>query len=231
MKISILFAAILGLGIGFTAQGQSQSAQASATTSVGIHAGTQGFGLHLSQALSPQFGLRLSGSYAPYNFSRARTWGGNHYDLEMKSRFSNLLLQAEYRPFNQEGKKDFASKLAITVGGAFFFQSEANATGVPTDDYVLGDLIIDREDIGTLDVKSEWKSVAPYAGLALRELRLGSALSLNIDLGSHYLSAPKVSLTGDKLLSGNEANEAILENNLKNYRWLPVLQLGLSYSF
>ncbi len=231
MKTSLLLVVHLLAGLGFAARAQVKQGPALSKTSLGIHAGSQGFGLNAARALSHTFSLRLSGSYAPYNFSRVRTWNGNDYDLRMKSEFSNLLLQAEYRPFNEAGESGFASKLAVTVGGAFFFQSEANAKGVPTNDYTLGDLIIDREEIGTINVKSEWKSVAPYAGLGLREIKLGRNLSLNADLGSHYLSAPKVSLTGDKLLSGNEANQEILENNLKNYRWLPVLQLGLSCHF
>lgn len=231
MKTSLLLIVHLLTGFGLAVQAQTRPDITSIKTSVGIHAGTQGFGVNAARAISSKFSLRLSGSYAPYNFSRVRSWGGNDYDLKMKSEFSNLLLQAEYRPFNGIGETGFASKIAVTAGGAFFFRSQATAKGIPTNDYTLGDLIIDKEDIGTINVKSEWKSVAPYAGLGLRELRLGSALSLNIDLGSYYLSSPKVSLSGDKLLSGNEANEAILENNLKNYRWLPVLQLGLSYHF
>ncbi|HRN47874.1 MAG TPA: hypothetical protein PKW69_07545, partial [Niabella sp.] len=110
-----------------------------------------------------------------------------------------------------------------------FYKLKGAATGVPAKDYQMGDLTINKEDIGSINATAKYKPLAPYAGLALRQMKIQSKLSLNLDMGSHYLSAPEVTLVGDKLLSGNEANQAILENNLKGYRWLPVLQLGLSY--
>lgn len=227
---SIFLITLLALSARMSAQDAGGGID-SKKSSLGIHAGSQGFGINGAYSFVPKLAVRLSASYAPYGFADVRTWGGTEYKLDMKSKFGNALLQLEYAPFNSPTSGRFLQKLVVAAGGAYFFQAEATAKGVPTNDYVLGDLVIDKEDIGSIDVKSKWKSVAPYAGLGLRRLSVGKALALNIDLGSHYLSAPDVTLTGDKLLSNNEANEAILANNLKNYRWLPVVQLGLSYHF
>lgn len=208
---------------------QSQDDAASGKLALGIQGGTQGLGINGAYAFTNKLGLRLSTNIAAFGYTDARSWNSKEYDLDMKSKFSNAMLQAEYRPFNTVNESRFLQKLAVTAGAAYFFKSEADATGIPAEDFKFGELTINKEDIGTIKANTKWKSLAPYAGLALREMKLKSKLFLNADLGSHYLSSPEVTLTADKQLSGNEANQPVLENNLKNYRWLPVLQLGLSY--
>lgn len=207
----------------------AQSAESAERFDLGIHGGTQGLGINGAYAFTNKIGLRLSTSMASFGYSDVRSWSGNEYNLNMKSKVGNALLQAEYRPFNSPEEARFLQKLAITAGAAYFYKLKGTATGVPSNNYALGDLTINKEDIGTINASTKYKAFAPYAGLAFRQMKLQQKLSLNVDLGSHYLSSPEVTLTGDKLLSGNESNQATLENNLKNYRWLPVLQLGLSY--
>jgi len=208
---------------------QNQDDASAQKFALGIQGGTQGLGINGAYAFTNQLGLRLSTNMASFGMSDVRSWNSNEYNLDMKSKFSNAMLQAEYRPFNFANESRFLQKLAVTAGAAYFFKSKANATGTPSNNYALGDLTINKEDIGTIQTETKWKSFAPYAGLGLRQMKIKNKLSLNADLGSHYLSSPDVTLTGDKQLSGNESNQAILQNNLSSYRWLPVVQLGLSY--
>ncbi|HRO86195.1 MAG TPA: hypothetical protein PK110_15330 [Niabella sp.] len=216
------------LGMSFVSTAQTKDAVN--RVDLGIHGGTQGFGINGAYSFSNKFGVRLSSSLASFGRSDVLTWSGNEYNLSMSSNSGNAFMQAEYRPFNDPNSQSrLLQKLAITAGAAYFYKLKGAATGVPAKDYQMGDLTINKEDIGSINATAKYKPLAPYAGLALRQMKIQSKLSLNLDMGSHYLSAPEVTLVGDKLLSGNEANQAILENNLKGYRWLPVLQLGLSY--
>jgi hypothetical protein len=225
-SIFLLLAFLLGMSFVSTAQTNSLSKR----VDLGVHGGTQGFGINGAYSFSNKLGVRLSTSLASFARSDVRTWSGNEYNLSMNSNSGNAFMQAEYRPFNDtDNQSPFLQKLAVTAGAAYFYKLKGTASGVPTKDYQMGDLTINKEDIGSINATAKYKPLAPYAGLALRQMKIQSKLSLNIDMGSHYLSAPEVTLTGDKLLSGNEANQTILENNLKGYRWLPVLQLGLSY--
>lgn len=214
-------------------QTMSSSINQEAAYDWGVHFGSQGFGLNIAHAFGQQFGLRLSGSYAPYGFSEARSWASTNYNLDVDMRFGNIQLQGEFKPFRlgENGKNAFWHKLAITAGGAYFMRQEGRATATPTNPYQYGDIAIQPENMGTVNVKSTWNEWAPYAGLGLRNMRLGGQLGLNLDLGTYYLSSPKVSMTADKLLASNTSNAPTIENNLKNYRWLPVLQLGLAYQF
>ena len=227
IKMKKLTLWVLMISVGYCTNAQTQPSK----VAVGVHAGTQGLGVNGLYPVSHKMAVRLSASYAPYGFSDVRSWSGTEYDLDMKSKMGNVLLQAEYRPFNQENQSAFLQKLALTAGAAYFYESKGEATATPKNNYTLGDIVIDKKDIGAINVKSTWNTVAPYAGLGIRQVKLANKLALNVDLGTHYMASPDIILTGDKLLADNDANQATLQKNMEGYRWLPVLQTGISYQF
>ena len=53
--------------------------------------------------------------------------------------------------------------------------------------------------------------------------------NLNFDLGTFYLPSPKVTVVGTKLLKNNEDLGVRLTEDLKTYRWMPMLQLNFTY--
>lgn len=199
--------------------------------SLGVHLGTQGFGLNIAYKQNDLFAYRLSISDAPLGFTNTRSWGSQQYDLHMNAKYVNLAAQFEYRPFNTQDHTDFTRKLVAVGGVAYFFKAQADVKATPKNDYKYGDIIIDKNDLGHVYGKAKWKSVAPYLGVGLRELKVSSRLFVNVDLGTYYLSSPDVTITGDKLLDGNNSNQKTVQQNLKNYHWLPVIQGGLSYRF
>ncbi|SEA33781.1 hypothetical protein SAMN05192529_11444 [Arachidicoccus rhizosphaerae] len=204
--------------------------------SMGAHVGTQGFGLNAAYASSEVFALRLAGSIAPLGISKMRSWGKHDYDMDLKGRFYNASLMAEVKPFRRSSNSMFIRRLAVVGGAAYFFRAEADALAVPSEDYYYGEIVIPKEELGSVKTNVDWKGWAPYLGLGARNIYLksgikGGYLGLNIDIGSYYLRSPSVNVTADKMLSGNTANEWIIERNLKNYRWLPVIQVGVSYGF
>ncbi len=203
-----------------------------AGVTLGAHIGTQGVGISCWYPLGNKLQLGVSTSFAPYGISRVKSWNEYSYDLDMKTRLGNVGVFLEYLPFRSEGETGLLSKLNVTGGIAYFYKATATATGKPSDNYVLGELVIDKEDIGTVTADVKWNApVSPYLGVGISELQLGKALALKIDLGTYYLSSPDVKVRADKLLAGNTTNEAVLQNNLKEYRWLPVIQAGLVYKF
>ncbi len=197
----------------------------------GVHLGTQGFGVNATYQLHQRWMLNLATSYAPYGYTTTRTLGKNDYDVRMKEKMGNVQLTAGWKPFGESHTSGLANALYINGGLAAFYQMEANATATPNNDYQFGDIIIKKEDLGQVRGDVSWKKVAPYGGLGLRGLSLGKQIVFNADLGTYYLSKPEVHLTADKLLSENTSQEATVQKNLEKYRWLPVLQVGISYKF
>lgn len=199
--------------------------------SAGVHLGTQGFGVNAAYQLHHRWMAGLATSYAPYGYTATRSLGKNKYDIKMKEQVGNVQAFIGWKPFADPRSGRFLNRLYLNGGLAVFYKQEARATATPKDDYQYGDIIIRKEDLGNVDAVVKWKKVAPYGGLALRGLALGRRFGFNADLGTYYLSKPEVHMTADKLLSENASQEAAVQKNLENYRWLPVLQVGVAYNF
>jgi len=100
------------------------------------------------------------------------------------------------------------------------------------ESYFYGDIEVPYYLIGEVDTHIKWnETIAPYLGLALTDIWIDNRFGLDVGLGGYYLSAPSVQLTGTKLLEYNQTNGPIIERNIKNYRFLPQLQLGVNYRF
>jgi len=198
---------------------------------LGVHVGSQGFGLNVAYDISDVFAVRVASSFAPYGLNKTRDWGNQQYTVDMDAKFYNAQAVAEYKPFAITSNSSFVKKLALVGGFAYFFKSEADATATPKDDYHYGEVVIPKEDLGSVKSNIKWKGFAPYLGAGIRSFHLGGSFGLNVDLGTYYLSSPDVTITADKMLSENTANEQTVQENMKSYRWLPVLQVGLSYRF
>jgi len=199
--------------------------------SIGVHVGSQGFGLNAAYETSEVFAIRIASSFAPYGLNKTRNWGNQEYTVDMDAKFYNAQAVAEYKPFKRTSSSRFVQKLAVVGGFAYFFKSEADATAAPKNDYHYGDVVIPKEDLGTVKSHIKWNGFAPYLGAGIRSFELGGNFGLNVDLGTYYLSSPDVTITADKMLSENTSNQETVQENMKNYRWLPVLQVGLSYRF
>lgn len=237
MKKYYLQAMLLAaLSISTTASGQSPVERASAIRdssaydrpllqrplSVGVLLGTQGFGATAKLGVLPQVNVRLGFSVLPVSYNTSLKVSSYNSDIELKSTFSNLHLLGEYRPFK-------ASSFRLVGGFAYFFSGEMSANIQPKSKFNYGDIAIPGEDVGELKATIDWKGIAPYLGLGFFNSMPTNKINVNLDLGTYYLAKPKSSMEGTKMLSENYENDAVLNENLKGYRWMPVLQITVNY--
>lgn len=98
--------------------------------------------------------------------------------------------------------------------------------------YRYGDINVHPDRVGTITTNVNWKeTVNPYAGIGWSNIVLDSRFSVSIDLGAYYLSKPTVTMEATGLLEENVNNAPTIENNIKNYRYLPRVEIGFSYRF
>lgn len=199
--------------------------------SLGVQIGSQGFGINAAYAPTEVLAFRVASSMAPLGLTTTRNFSDHDYNVDMKARFCNVQAVVEVNPFRRTSNSSFMKQLAVVGGLGYFFSAEAKATAIPRYDYTYGEIIIPKEELGSVSTKVKWKGFAPYAGAGVRNIYLNNFLELNVDLGIYYLSAPDVSITADKMLSENASYEATVQQNMKGYRWLPVLQIGISHRF
>ena len=208
-------------------QAKSQTTSPS-NSYVGIHAGTQGFGVTAGMPISNQFGVHAGISFLPFDINVNKTYGSYATSSDVKARFSNVHLALDWSPFYTS--QNFFRYFAVSGGAGYFFKADGDFKTSLTESYHYGEIEVAPEDIGILTTNISWKnSVAPYLSVGFNNIDVHPLLSLGGSLGSYYLSKPTVNMLGTSLLEGNEANAPIIERNAKDYRFLPVLQINFSY--
>lgn len=198
--------------------------------SVGLSLGTQGLGFEAQHPLPYAFNLRLGASILP-DFKASGVYTLNSYKTNIKastSSFWNAHLMMDFQPFNST--KSAFRKLVLTTGAAYFPKAKGTAVVKFGQDYKYGDMTFTGDEVGQITTVSSWAGFAPYMGLGINNLVSKNKYNMNLALGTYYMEAPQVTITGTNMLSGNSSNSASLQKNMEDYRWLPVLQLNFNYN-
>ena len=195
-------------------------AAALADTSIGVRAGTLGLGVELSYPFSQRFGLRLNAD--SYKYSRKYNQDGIDYDGEAKLKTASLL--ADWYPF--------ANNFRISAGPVY----NGNKLGLTSQP---GNVVVNGTTYNaSIDGQVDFKKYVPYAGIGYGR-PIGTGLSLTMDFGVVFQGTPTATLTGTctppagcgTFQSDLKAQEASLNDSIKNFRYYPVVALGLAYTF
>jgi len=197
---------------------------------VGVHLGTAGFGAHIYKSISTQFGARLGFSHMPFHTNVLGTYTNREVRSDVDAKSTNISLLLGWTPFVNHG--GFFRSFHVEVGGAYFTQLNGKLTSRLKDPYKFGDILVDPLLVGTITTDVKWKkTVNPYAGIGWTNIVIDRKFSMNVDLGMYFLSKPSVSMAATGLLEENVNNAATIERNIKNYRYLPRVEVGFSYRF
>ncbi len=205
-----------------------QSATSNDTTSskcyyiASLHAGTSGIGVDFKYNFKGHSAIRLGFSSLPFNYSTVADLG-LQLKTEAKTKYNNIHLMYEYQPFPS------LKGIRVVAGASYFMNASASAKLTPNSDITAGINTLTLAEIGDITITVDSKGVAPYLGVAFGKILPTKRLNLNFDLGSYYLPSPSVTSVGTKLLSNNADLGTTLHENLKDYHWMPVLQISLNY--
>lgn len=189
--------------------------------SIQFMAGSQGIGADLKYGFLPKLSARLGFSIIPVDVSKGFSFFSFPVEGQFTTRFSNVHLMADYSLFKTEN-------IRLVGGASYLTQGNARAIISPTSSYTVGNRTVSKEQIGVLYADVTWKGVVPYLGVSLFKSFPKRLLNINLDLGTYYLSSPGTSFTGTHLLADNEANDKQFSDNMKSYRWMPVVQLNFN---
>jgi hypothetical protein len=175
---------------------------------VGAIVGTAGLGLQANIGLSGSWGIRAGFQFLPgAKINQDDRIGKVDVEHKYKINTFNIHALADYYT-------PFLSKLGFrfTGGLSAFLTAKADVTSVPVGEYYHGEIPL-------------------YLGTGFARLIKAGNLSISADLGTYYLfSKPDVEMTATGYLKGNERNQEQLKTNLKGYRWLPNVQIGIHYA-
>jgi len=196
---------------------------------VELNAGTQGFGLEFKMPVLPRLNVRAGGSFFAFKTQRDDKFGQEQAHMKLSADFNQVHAIADYQPF--ASSTNVLRKFIVSAGAAYYYKAEGNANFQPTETYKYGEISFTPEEIGQVDAQVKWNQVAPYVGLGFTDLKLAGPIRWTAGLGMYYFNSPEVSFTGTKMVADNAENEATIERNMKDYRYLPSLQIGISYPF
>ncbi len=191
---------------------------------VGIKAGTLGLGLEASWKPLRYLELRIGAN--AFDFSNDGDVAGINYEQE-------LSLQSFYGTANIHFTD---SPMRVTAG----FYSNGNELLLINDqmlDQEIGGVVYPGAGIGTLSSTTTFASSAPYLGIGY-DFTIKGKIGMNVDFGVLWQGDPEVTLTADGALSGNpgfqaalEAERQELQEDLSDFKAMPLLQIGFVYNF
>lgn len=200
-------------------------AQEGPSPAVGLTAGTLGAGLNLGLNFSPAFGLRLGAN--GYNRNYNTTSGQVRYDGKLRLQTVEVL--GDWYP----APGGFRLTAGLMANGNKF-----NLTGQPSGgSYTFNGRSYTAAQAGTVVANVDFRSTSPYVGLGYGGGSGGKGLYFTSDVGVLFQGTPQVGLTAtgaaaNPALAGDlAAEQAKLADDLKNFRYYPVLRIGFGYRF
>jgi len=187
-----------------------------------LNIGTQGIGLEYNFGVLENLAIRAGANAVPLKANDVFKISNFNSTSHVSADFYNVHALADFKPFKN------ISWFRLVGGAAYFFKAKGNARVMPSDGYTYGDLVLTGEQIGYVDLKIDWKGVAPYLGIGLARAFPTGKFNVNVDLGTYYLNSPKATIIGTGLLEGNSSQTDQFQANIKDYRWLPILQLNFN---
>ncbi len=195
-------------------------------TGIAVKASTLGAGVEVIKGVSDKLEARLGLNW--FSYDHDSTEAGIKYDIDLDLLSVGLLL--DYRPFDSN---------FFLSAGVLWNDNELDLTAKYAGTVTIGDNTYTSSQAGTVRGNLSFDDFAPYIGLGWRsKLGSNSSWSFTFELGVLYQGSPNVSLTADGSLASNSAFLADLEkersqldDDLDDYKYYPVVSIGLVKKF
>jgi hypothetical protein len=187
---------------------------------IGVKGGTLGLGVDLTGRITNWFAVR--GSVNAIDAKRSYEDTDVDYDADVKLGAYGVLL--DLHPF----KGNFR-----LTAGLMKNRNEIDLTAQPTADVDIGGTTYTPAQVGTLKGSVTFKDAAPYFGIGLGDAAKGPGrVKFVLDVGVLMQGSGNVSLassTGVVSAGDLRQEENDIEDDISNYKFWPVLALGVSF--
>ncbi len=211
---------------------------------IGVDAGTTGFGGSASLRFSDHFGVRGGVNYFSYDtdeFTYTTRDPGLSPAVDQKFKASVRLLSEpialDYYP---SAKSSFRVSLGVLINQNEFTANVQNS-GVSGSSFVFNGVnYLQSGFTNGVDLEIKQQILSPYVSVGT-SFYFGKSKrwALSGELGVAYTGSPKVTLsTPNSAYNGNQAylddvaaEEAKIEKEAEDYKFYPIVKIGVSYSF
>jgi hypothetical protein len=188
---------------------------------------TIGYGVSAGFGVTPLFGIRVAahtGSYSRDLHKESIAYNG-------KLKFQNYGGLVDLYPF--------ASGFRLSAG-VFANSNKIDLASKPGQTITVNRVAYPTAAIGNITGDVKFNKTSPYGGIGFGTKPSGRGFGLTFDLGVLYQGSPKLSVqphpTNPALVPPSfnanlEAERAKTENDIKNYKYYPVVGIGFSFGF
>ena len=196
---------------------------------IGVNSGTAGwFGFDFQFQFSKHFGFSANYHHLKVSVANLTVNASNfgftdqsllmHADMNLSTAGLNL----EVMPFRKPWFR-------LVAGAALGLNNEILTRITFDEEMMLNDFVIEPERIGSITGRYQSAgTILPYVGIGLGRGVPKRRVGVGLELGAFYRGAPKIDLLSDGLLSDNEHNGPVLEENLQQIQWHPKIAVRLA---
>jgi hypothetical protein len=211
MKKQILFVAMMA----------AISVPAVAGTGVDVHVSTLGYGADLVFPMTDTVDARIG--LNKFNKSITTTSSDLNYAGDLK--LSSFSLLADWHLFDG---------VTHLTAGLMENGNKLNMTAVATGgSYTINGVSYTTAQVGTLTTTVEFSKTVPYLGFGWSGQPKNTGFSFNSDIGIMFQGSPKATITttgsGGAAMTANAQTQ--LNDDLKHYKYYPVISFGIGYAF
>jgi len=191
--------------------------------------GTSGIGFYVSVPLLQTLNARFGANYFNYNMNGSTS----DMDYRYKLKLNTVDALADWHPM----ENGFRVSAGVLWNGNKI-DARAKASG---GFYELQGNKYDASLAGDLKGRVKFNDVAPYLGIGWGSAPRAKGWSFSGDLGVIFQGSPSVSLQNQNCQLGAglcaqlqddlEKERKELEDDVKNFRYFPVIRLGVGYRF
>ncbi len=173
------------------------------------------------RSIGPSFNARLGISVFSYTYDGGG--GTEDYSYSANLKLLSFSILGDWFPFQN----------FFRISGGFFVNlNKGDMTLNPAKTYTVGGSVYTPEKLGNLSAVIDFNKIAPYLGIGIGNPTAGpSGFDFSLDIGTYYQGSPNVDLSATGLLQPSAEQGPIIEDNLKWFKFYPVLSLGISYKF
>lgn len=190
----------------------------------GVKAGTLGLGVEATWRPVPYLDVRAG--YNGFSYEDTRTEAGINYDgeLDLSTVYATANLRVPLSPFR-------------VTAGVFSNGNEVILVSRDNDSFTVGGQTFQASDVGRLEARGTFDSVAPYAGIGF-DFRIADTIGLSLDAGVLFQGAVDVAMsasgpiaTDQTFIDQLEAERQELQDEIGDYEHYPVISLGFNVNF
>ncbi|MEH0157472.1 hypothetical protein V6R21_25425 [Limibacter armeniacum] len=212
----------------------------------GIKIGSQGIGIEVEKSLRNNFAISANVNYL--NISLQKDKDVLKYNILAQVEAETLSAGVFGHYYFHKSSRHAPLSLKATAGINYNLINNYAVKGINDNNVNIGEMTLTPEEMGYIAVQVNTSQVMPYLGIGssvelvnIRALRRKhwfilnpflKNLGLNLDVGAFYHGKASITdMEATNYLSPNVSQEAVLNDNLSQYRLYPNLALRIHYTF